>query len=250
MKEFIKNLRRRRFKRSRRRGFAFVAPVLLALFLSAGVCVVRAQDENANAAKPEVQRELEARGRGANAAGLLRILNLTPEQRAQIGAIRRETEPQNRLLGARLREARRALDEAIYAATPDENVIEERLREVGEAQAAVVRLRSLTELRIRRVLSPEQLDAFRRLQNQTRRRRDPNRLPGQRGDAPPRFGDRRRRRAEERQMRRRAEEQRQQQQQQQQQRLPAEQNAPPAAAPPAAAPRERRPAAPARDRRP
>lgn len=224
MKEVIKKLRQRKF--------AFVAPVLLALFLPCGVAVARARDEDAPAATQEVQGELDARRRGANAAGMLRVLNLTPEQRAQISEIRRETEPQGRLLGARLRAARRALDEAIYAASPDEGIIEERLRELGEAQAAVVRLRSLTELRIRRVLTPEQLDAFRRLQSQTRRGRT-NRLPQQQGDAPDdapaRFGNRmRRRRAEERR---------------QQQRLPNEQNAP------SSVPRERRPA-PSRDARP
>lgn len=225
MKEFDRKLRRRKF--------AFVAPVLLALFLPCGVAVVRAQDEDAPAATQEVQRELNARRRGANnAAGMLRVLNLTPEQRAQISEVRRETEPQGRRLGARLRAARRALDEAIYAASPDEGIIEERLREVGEAQAAVVRLRSLTELRIRRVLTPEQLDAFRRLQSQTRRGRT-RQLPQGQGDAPldapARFGNRmRRRRAEERR---------------QQQRPPNEQNAP------SSVPRERRPA-PSRDPKP
>jgi len=222
MKELIKKLRRRRF--------AFVTPALLALLLSAGVAgEARAQDENAGA-----QRELDARRRGANAAGLRRVLNLTPEQRVQIGAIRRETEPQGRLLGERLRQARRALDEAIYAANPDEGVIEERVREVGEAQAAVVRLRSLTELRIRRVLSPEQLDAFRRLQRRTRTRRQRrSQLPPQQddlpADAPARFRDRIERRNQE---------------QLQRQRLLNEQNAP---TPPA--PRERRPS-PSRDRKP
>ena len=229
-------------KRSNPRGkFAFAAPVLLTLFLSAGVCAVRAQGTGnapADAATPGAQRELDARRRDENAAGLLRVLNLTPEQRAQIAAIRRETEPQGRLLGARLRQARRALDEAIYAASPDESIIEERVREVGAAQAAIVRLRSLTELSIRRVLSPEQLDAFRRLQRQTRTRRPMNQLPPTQqpgdlpGDAPARFGDRMRRRRHE---------------QQQQRRLADEQKNAPSS--PSPAPPGRRPA-PSSDRRP
>ncbi|HYG10997.1 MAG TPA: periplasmic heavy metal sensor [Pyrinomonadaceae bacterium] len=222
--------------------FAFATPaILLALFLSAGVAAVdvRAQDEDAPARRSGARRELNARRRGANVAGLLRVLNLTAEQRERIAAIRLETEPQSRLLGARLREARRALDEAIYAAHPDESVIEERVREVGAAQSAVVRLRSLTELRIRRVLSPEQLDAFRRLQQRQPRARRPrrNQFPRQRrdlpGDAPARFGNNIERRKQELQ--------------QQPQRQPREQNAPSSSPP--AAPRVRRPA-PARDRRP
>jgi Spy/CpxP family protein refolding chaperone len=210
MREFIKKLRARRFGR--------VRPALLALFLAMCVAGARAQDQNATADTPEAQRESGARRGDDRAAGLLRILNLTPEQRAQIGAIRRETEPQGRVLGARLRQARRALDEAIYSANPDEAVIEERVREVGAAQTAVVRLRSLTELRIRRVLSPAQLDAFRRLRRQTRTRpRRRNQFPGLQGDlpgdAPARFGNRRQRRAKE---------------QERQRRLRDEQNAPPA----------------------
>jgi Spy/CpxP family protein refolding chaperone len=205
------------------RKVAFVAPALLALFLSAGVGAARAQDEGRPT--PEARRELDARRRGGNNGGLLRALNLTPEQRARIGAIRRETESQVRLLGARLREARRALDEAIYAAEADERVIEERVRELGAAQSAVVRLRSLTELRIRRVLSPEQLDAFRRLQGQTRTRRHRmNQLPQQPGDSPARFRDMIERRRQE---------------QQQQRRLPNELNSPSSPSP-----------APSRDRRP
>jgi Spy/CpxP family protein refolding chaperone len=136
----------------------------LALLLAAGgVAPARAQDGDAPALTPEARR-------GGGGGGLLRALNLTPEQRAQIKAIRRETEPQGRSLGMRLQQARRALDEAIYADNPDERVIEERVREVGAAQAAVMRLRTFTELKIRRVLSPEQLDAFRRLQRRPRRR--------------------------------------------------------------------------------
>jgi Spy/CpxP family protein refolding chaperone len=215
MKEFIKNLSERKS--------GLVRPALLVLFLSASVAGARAQVENAPAAPPGAQRELDARRRGAG--GLLRALNLTPEQRVQIVAIRRETEPQGRALGARLRQARRALDEAIYSANPDDAVIEDRVRELGAAQTAVVRLRSLTELRIRRVLSPAQLDAFRRLQRQTRTRpRRMDQLPGQQddlpGDPPARFRNRRQRRAHE---------------QQQQQRLPHEQSAP-------SAPREPEPA--------
>lgn len=163
------------------RKFAVIARLaLLALFLTAGggVTVVRAQDD-ADAPTPEARR--------GGAAGLLRALNLTPEQRAQIQAIRRETEPQVRRLGMRLRQARRALDEAIYADNPDERLIEERVREVGAAQAAVLRLRAFTELKIRRVLSNEQLDAFRRLQRRPRRRQQQQQRLNQtspRGDFP------------------------------------------------------------------
>lgn len=151
------------------RKVALLAPALLALLLSAGgVALVRAQDA-VDAPSPEARR-------GGGAAGLLRALNLSPEQRAQIKAIRRETEPQGRLLGMRLMQARRALDEAIYADNPDDRVIEERVREVGAAQAAVMRMRTFTELKIRRVLSAEQLNAFRQLQRRPRLRPQQQRM--------------------------------------------------------------------------
>lgn len=146
------------------RKFAVIVYALLALLLSASVFAVRAQEEDgdAPARRPGARRDV-------GAGGLLRVLNLTPEQRAQIKAIRRETEPQGRLLGARLRQARRALDEAIYSDNPDERLVEERVREVSAAQAAVMRLRTFTELKIRRVLSSEQLSTFRQLQRRERR---------------------------------------------------------------------------------
>jgi len=74
-----------------------------------------------------------------------------------------------------------------------ESVIEERAREVGVALAAVMRLRALTELKIRRVLTPEQLATFRELQNRARTRHRLDRhSPGDNffGDAPGRFGKR------------------------------------------------------------
>lgn len=143
---------------------------LLALLLATGGGnALRAQDADPREQMPEARRVQQAQ-RGAGGGGLLRALNLSPEQRTQIKAIRRETESQGRLLGARLRQARRALDEAIYADNPDDALIEARVREVGAAQTTVLRMRTLTELKIRRVLTPEQLEAFRRMQRRPRAR--------------------------------------------------------------------------------
>src|SRR3712207_8417635 len=50
----------------------------------------------------------------------------------------------------------RSLDESIYSDALDESLVEQRAREVSEAHAALVRLRAQTELRVRRVLTPEQ----------------------------------------------------------------------------------------------
>ena len=81
-------------------------------------------------------------------------------------SIQSESVPQARALNQRLNQARRALDEAIYSDTVDEALIEQRARDVAEAQAALVRLRAQTELRVRRVLTPEQLQQFRIIRQQ------------------------------------------------------------------------------------
>jgi Spy/CpxP family protein refolding chaperone len=97
---------------------------------------------------------------------LLGQLNLSPEQTAQMRSIQSESVPQAQALNRRLNQARRALDEAIYSDAVDENLIEQRAREVADAQAALVHFRAQTELRVRRVLTPEQLQQFRIIRQQ------------------------------------------------------------------------------------
>jgi Spy/CpxP family protein refolding chaperone len=125
-----------------------------------------------------------------SAAVLLSQLNLTPAQVAQMREIREQSVPQAQALTRRLNQARRALDESIYSDAPDEALVEQRAREVAEAQAAVVRLRALTELRVRRVLTPEQLQTFRDLRLRARQQKRIERrlergLPARRPDASP-----------------------------------------------------------------
>ncbi|MFL6284884.1 MAG: Spy/CpxP family protein refolding chaperone [Pyrinomonadaceae bacterium] len=125
------------------------------------------------------------------AASLLSQLNLTAAQVSQMREIREQSVPQALTLTRRLNQARRALDESIYSDALDEALVEQRVREVAEAQAAVVRNRAQTELRVRRVLTPEQLQTFRDLRNRARRQKRMERrlergLPARRPNAPPR----------------------------------------------------------------
>jgi Spy/CpxP family protein refolding chaperone len=106
---------------------------------------------------------------------LVRQLNLTPEQMERIRTIREENRETRRETGMRVRQARQALDRAIYLENADEAVVEVRVRELVEAQAAVMRLQALTELRIRRVLSPEQLTTLRTLRMEQARTAERNR---------------------------------------------------------------------------
>jgi Spy/CpxP family protein refolding chaperone len=107
---------------------------------------------------------------------LIRQLNLTPEQREQIRTIRGDKQVERASINRRLRETNLALEEALAADAPDEALIDQRVRELGEAQASVMRMRIMTEIRIRRVLTPEQRTLLKSLQQQATRDRRERRL--------------------------------------------------------------------------
>ena len=92
----------------------------------------------------------------ANQMADLRPLDLKPDQIQKIRAINFELKDERQAAGLKLRQAQRALAEAIESPTPNESLIEQRSREVAEAQASTIRLRSLTEARILQILTPEQ----------------------------------------------------------------------------------------------
>jgi hypothetical protein len=61
-----------------------------------------------------------------------------------------------------------ALEDALDADYPNEALIEQRVKEVAEAQVAQVRMRALQEVRIRRVLTPAQQATLRELRLKAR----------------------------------------------------------------------------------
>lgn len=144
-----------------------VAPFFLSLlFLCFSTLHASAQDSN-SPASGEVQQNA-----GNQADDLIGILGLTLDQRAKIRAIREQNREERKLATERLRQAQQALDAAIYSDDTSEATVEARARELAAAQAATTRLRALTELGIRRVLTPEQLNTLRDLrQRQAQRRR-------------------------------------------------------------------------------
>lgn len=155
-----------------------VSLALLALIVAPRAAAAQAGAQSVPTPERAAQEQQQQQSQtGADQLELMRALNLSPEQRARIAEIRRETEEQTRLNNVRVRRARRALEEAIYAPNADESVIETRSREVAEAEAARVRTRADAELKVRRVLKPGQLETFRELRrqatlNQRRQRRD------------------------------------------------------------------------------
>jgi Spy/CpxP family protein refolding chaperone len=95
-------------------------------------------------------------------------LNLTPEQRQRIRVLTEQTREERQLTNRRLREANVALDQALDAEPVDDNLVEQRINELAAAQAAQMRMRIHMELRIRRLLYPEQLATLKRLRLQLR----------------------------------------------------------------------------------
>ena len=142
---------------------AAVFGLTLLLFPLSATASAQEQDET------EEQRQAAPR-RPAPGVNLMERLNLSLEQRQQLREIRRQSEAELRAHTRRVRLARRALDEAIYADAVDEALVEQSARELSAAQTALVRLRSATELKVRRVLTDEQLRLFRDLRRQAQRR--------------------------------------------------------------------------------
>lgn len=126
---------------------------------------------------------------GALAGDPVRQLNLTPEQREQIRAIREQNKAERAAINQRVSEANHALEEALDSDNPDETIVEQRVRDVAAAQAAAMRMRILTEVRIRRVLTAEQRNILRTLRQQAHEFRRERLLNG---------ADERQRRREER----------------------------------------------------
>jgi Spy/CpxP family protein refolding chaperone len=129
------------------------------------------------------QNQTEARPPNPD-GDLVRQLNLTPDQIEKIKAIREGNKETRRQIGQRIRAARIALDQAIYVENADETVVEQRARELAEAQAAQVRLQAITELGIRRILTLEQLQTFRALRQRAEAERRNNRRLQENGNAP------------------------------------------------------------------
>jgi Spy/CpxP family protein refolding chaperone len=109
-------------------------------------------------------------------------LNLSPDQIQKIRAINAELKDQRQAANQKLRQAQRALTEAVESPTPNESLIDQRSHELADAQLNTIRLRSLAEARILQVMTPEQRVRLREMRQRNQAiRREANRqqqLPG------------------------------------------------------------------------
>ena len=156
------------YKRRARWMVGFTVAMLFNLFISA-----QAQNSEQQQTAPDTtQTQIN------QVDQMLGPLNLTPDQTEKIRLIYADLEDQRQAANFRLRLAQRALTQTIESAHPDERLIEQRSKEFSEAQANLVRLRSLRQARIWQVLRPDQRLKLRELQqiNQANIRRRNQRL--------------------------------------------------------------------------
>jgi Spy/CpxP family protein refolding chaperone len=137
----------------------------------------------ARAQNPTTQNPVEPAENQVNKANQipnLRPLNLTPEQVQKIRDINADMREERQAANLKVRQANRALTEAVESPTPNQALIEQRSRELADAQVGIIRLRSLIEARVlREVLTPEQRIRLREMrQNQALRREANQQRPG------------------------------------------------------------------------
>ena len=90
-------------------------------------------------------------------------LDLTQDQKQQIRMINRDSAPAIQRANQEILRRRKALEETIYADVFDENVFNQRMSDVVQAQAELLRLNLRKEAAFRQVLTPEQVRLFRKL---------------------------------------------------------------------------------------
>ncbi len=136
--------------------FNLISLFTIALLVLVSISAVKAQNE----VSPDASQRQTDKPRRQD---ILRELGLTPDQRQQMKQINTESKPRMMEAQQRLREANRNLDQAIYADIIDEVQVRARLKDVQLAQAEVFKIRALTELSVRRILTPDQLVKFREI---------------------------------------------------------------------------------------
>jgi Spy/CpxP family protein refolding chaperone len=125
----------------------------------------------------------QARRQNDARPNIMRQLGLSREQMQQLREYNQLRRPTMEAAQLRFREANRRLDEAIYAHQLNEAEVHERIKEVQLSQAELIKLRSMSELSIRKILTPDQLNRFRKLRQ---RFDEGNPRPGRQGMGMPR----------------------------------------------------------------
>ncbi|CAN5357934.1 hypothetical protein BH20ACI1_BH20ACI1_14800 [soil metagenome] len=140
--------------------------IFAGLLIFVSLTAVKAQNETTPTDAPNKKFDAQTR------PNLMQQLGLTQDQVKQVRQINQANKPQMREAQERLREANRNLDQAIYADVANDVEIQARLKEVQSAHAEVIKIKSATELAVRKVLTPDQLAKFRDVRQQFMERKE------------------------------------------------------------------------------
>jgi Spy/CpxP family protein refolding chaperone len=101
---------------------------------------------------------------------ILRQIGLTSQQQMRLMEIRRSREDELISAGRRVRQARRALEQAIMSEHYDEALIRRRAEELAAAQAESIKLQAQVRAEVRKVLTADQVRRYNELEREFRRR--------------------------------------------------------------------------------
>jgi Spy/CpxP family protein refolding chaperone len=125
--------------------------LLATLLVLAGAFVANAQTTT-----PPGEPQEKAAAQPTPAPNLQQELNLTPDQIQKWRELNRELRPQEIDGQIKVRQARRALTEAMESPTPNEELIKQRAKDLADAQSAMTQLQALRQARVLQILTPEQ----------------------------------------------------------------------------------------------
>src|ERR1041385_6559806 len=127
-------------------------PLLAIIFILAGT-LVSVQGQTTT---PQPQTQDATQTQTTQAPNLQTELGLTPDQIQKWRALNQELRPQEVAGNLKVREAKRALAEAIEAPSPNEDQIKQRAKELADAQSAMTQLQALRQARVLQILTPDQ----------------------------------------------------------------------------------------------
>jgi len=128
--------------------------LLLAAFLVIAAAFAATNAQTSTTSQSESQDKAAAQP--SPTPNLQQELNLTPDQIQKWRALNQELRPQEVAGTMRVREARRALTEAMESPTPNEELIKQRAKDLADAQSAMTQLQALRQARVLQILTPDQ----------------------------------------------------------------------------------------------
>jgi Spy/CpxP family protein refolding chaperone len=138
--------------------------LLMIIFTLAGTLV----SVQAQTATQQPQTQDPAQTQTTQAPNLQAELGLTPDQIQKWRALNQELRPQEVAGTMKVREAKRALADAMEAPTPNEDLIKQRAKELADAQSAMTQLQALRQARVLQILTPEQRVKLREIREKNR----------------------------------------------------------------------------------